>query len=360
MFKLANQVLDAYDDVEQSQLRKVASERPQTVVMTPSERAALPDHGFALSVITKRASKLNRFPIATADDAWLSDRFFAMNHLRLPKVAAQTAAYHIKSACERYGLPPSEPVKEMAKQAATNVFYEKEGELRLVPTHVTVDLSKFAQAQEIGDNYTHAQYVMASPSHVKVAAQYFEDKHEKMPLEVRHKYAAAVQRRAQELGMPPAQGMVGKYASDSYSGQVDMHVRGRLSLLETASPEIRGGYEKLAAAKKQLSPSDFASALHGMDKQANLTRYYGGALTDPYLATFGKEPDRYAAWRYKTASTTMQSSDLQKLAIAGYAKIANHFGSHIADEFRKHPIEIFDSLPNDAKEILAGIAAGHI
>lgn len=360
MFKVANQVVDAYDDVAQIQLRKVAAERPETYMMTPSEKAALPDSAFALSVITKKASKLNKFPVRTADDAWLSNRFFEMNRFNLPKEAAATAAHFIKKACLKHGIAPSAAVCEMAKEASSNVYFEPENALHLVPMRQEVDLSKFAAVQDIANNYTHAQYVMKSPAHVKVASQYFEDKHLKMPLELRHKYAAAIQTRAHELGMQPEKGMVSKYASDHYSGQVDGHVRSRLSLLETASSETRGGYEKLAAAKTQLTPSEFAQTLHGLDKAASLTRYYGGALQDPYLATFGREPDRYAGWRFKGAQALIQADDLQKLAIGGYKKVAMHFGSHMADEFKKHPVEIFDSLPNDAKEIMAGIAAGTI
>jgi len=360
MLKIANQVVDAYDDVGHEQLRKLAAERPDCYLRTADECAVLPDHAFALSVITKKASKLNKFPIATADDTWLSSRFFDMNYPRLPKEAAEKAAFFIKKACARFALKPTEAVEAMAKEAASNVYFEADNALKPATVHREVDLSKFAEAQKIGDNYTHAQYVMATPSHVKVAAQYFDDMHGKMPLEVRHKYATAIQTRAHELGMPVQGGVVGKYASDHYSGQVDGHLRSRVSLLHDGNTEARGAYEKLGMAKKAMAPREFAQALHGIDKMANLSRYYGGILQDPYLATFGQEPDRYAGWRHKTASSMLEMDDLQKLAIGAHKKIATYFGSHMADEFKKHPVEIFESLPMDAKQLMVQIAEGNL
>lgn len=360
MLKLANQVLDAYDDTGYDQLRKVAAARPQTHFRSPAELAQLHDSDFALHIITKKASKLSKFPVATKDDAWLSDTFFAMNHERLPKLAAEKAAFFIKKACDRHGLTPSKPVLVMAKEAASNVFFEGDGELKAVAYEPQVDLSKFAAAEDIGNNYTAAQFVMKTPAHVKVAGQYFADMHEKMPRDVRHKYAAAIQRRAHELGMPAQGGTVAKYASDHYSGMVDAHVRSRVAMLDGINKEAQDNYERLSAAKTRISPSAFAQALHGLDKQAGLSRHYGSALEDPYIATFGKEPDPYATWRYKSASANLGIDDLQRLAVGAYPKIKENFGMHVADEFKKHPMEIFESLPNDAKAIIGEIAAGNL
>ncbi|MGH7194142.1 MAG: hypothetical protein ACREJM_11535, partial [Candidatus Saccharimonadales bacterium] len=68
MLKLANQIIDAYDDVALDGLKKLAQLKPDLYFMTPEERGALPDSAFALSLITKKASKLNKFPINSADN----------------------------------------------------------------------------------------------------------------------------------------------------------------------------------------------------------------------------------------------------------------------------------------------------
>ena len=357
MLKLANQMLDAYDDVEKKELRKLAGLRPSCNYMSAEERSALRDGDFALSVITKKASKLNKFPVNTADNAWLSNHYFDVNSYKLPKEAAAIAAHHIKVACDRFKLEPTASVKSMAKTASSNLYYEG-GDLPQMQKREEVDLSKFASVKDISDNYTHAQYVMKTSAHVKVASKYFTDNLTKMPVDYRHKYASAIQRRARELGMPAEGGEVVKYASDHYSGQLEAHLRARASLVEFKGGDLSETLSKLAAAKKEFTPPQFAQALHAFDKKAGLVQYYGGHIQNPYNATFAAEPDPYAGMRFKTAGASLSMDELKKLAMEKYARIKEYFGSHMADGFKSDPGSIFDSLPLDAKEIMVGIANG--
>jgi hypothetical protein len=359
MLKLANQVIDAYDDVEREGLKKLAALGPSIHYMTPEERGALRDGDFALSLITKKASKLNKFAIDSHDNTWLSNHYFDMNCHKLPETAAKLAAANIKTACARHGIAPMPAVvifAGMHKEAgAGNTFCEGADTKLAKANIVQVDLTKLANVHQMGENYTHAQYAMRTPAAVKIASKYFDDNHKEMQVEARHKYAAAIQRRAHELGMPAEKSMVGKYASDHYSGLVDAHVRARLSLLdESTNKEI---LSKIASMRSELSPTDFARALYGFDKKAGLSRYYGSHLTDPFQATFAAEPDQ-KPWRVKVGSASMGRDDLKMLANEKYAKIKDYFGSSVADEFRKDPQSIFESLPMDSKEVLAGIFNG--
>jgi len=359
MLKLANQVIDAYDDISREGLAKLAKIGPDINLMSHAERADLKDHDFALSMITKKASKLNKFPIDSMDNTWLSNEYFEMNHDRLPKTAAVVAASNIKTACERFGVKPRASVVSMSKTAATtNIYYESSTErLTKTASAEVVSLEKIAAVRDIGDNYTYAQFAMPTPSHVKVACKYFEDKLDKIPVDYRHKYAAAIQQRSKELGMGVQGGSVIKYASDHYSGMVDSHLKSRETLVETA-PEHKEYLQKLAGAKKELTPAQFAQALHGFDKKAGLTRHYGGYLTNPFEATFAGAPDQYEGYRTKVGSASMDSDAIRRLATEKYAQIKNYFGHSLADELRRDPVPIFDSLPMDAKEILGGIANG--
>jgi len=358
MIKIANQILDAYDDVSKEGLKKLASIRPGCNMISAEEKSALKDHQFALTVITKSASKLNKYPICDADSTWLSSGFFEMNHHKLPMEAAEIAASHLKVACEKFKITPGVAVSSLAKTASDNVYFEKDGALKRVNACVKCDLTKIAQVEEIGNNYTSAQYAMPAPNHVKIAGDYFEKNASKMPLEVRHKYAAAIQRRGHELGMAPLKGLISKYASDHYSPMVDAHIRSRASLLE-GRPDLKSTVEKIGAAKKNYSPSQFAQLLHGFDKQAGLSRYYGSHLQDPYTATFASQPDPNAGFRYKNAGVSdVTADDLHKVVNAKYAQIKDYFGPHLADEMKKDPVTIFESLPRDAKEVIAGIIEG--
>jgi hypothetical protein len=358
MLKFANQIIDAYDDVTKETLTKIAQVNPDCNMLTPEERTALKDHQFAVSVITKTAGKLNKFPIDSKDSTWLSMEYFNSNYHKMPYEATKLAAWHIKKACIKFDLKPSLNVDSfaaMTKNASSNVYYERDNDVKASEVVVKPDLSKLAQVEAIGDNYTVAQHAMPSPSHVKLAMVYLEKNADKIPIDLRHKYAAAIQRRSHELGMGAQKGYVAKYASDHYSPMVDAHIKARASLLE-GKPELKATVEKLGSAKGSCSPSQFAQMLHSFDKEAGLSGYYGAHLTDPFQATFASEPGR--EFMAKVASHTITGDVLQQVVNTKYAQIKDYFGSHVADELRKYPNEIFSSLPMDAKEIIVGLAEG--
>lgn len=369
MQKLANQVIDAYDDLFGEHLKKFGHENPGANLLTPEEKARLDDDAYALCCITKEGSKLNKFPLCDKDNVWVSNKMFPLTCHKLAASAAGKAAYFIKKACESCGIEPEPLVKEWAltgdhfpaSKLATNVWIENpRGEATIktaAPTRLVMD--DFAEVDRICGNYTHAQQVFATPTHVKVAEKYFEEKHGKMPLETRHKYAAAIQIRARELGMPAIGGTIAKYASDHYSAHLDGHLASRRRLLD-GREDLVGELNKLASAKQRFTPYQFAQVLNGFDKKAGLNRYYGGYLQNPFESTFAAEPDPQAGyrWQSKTGSRALTAEEIRMVVNDQEPKIAEYFGKSIADEMKKDPVVIFESLPDDAKAIIANIKDG--
>jgi len=352
MYKIANQVIDAYDDIHWNYLEKIAKERPETNVMTPDELAKVADEDFAVCFLTKEAQKLRKLPVDCHDNVWLSNRYYEETHHKMAADAARTAAYFIKKACERFNIEPSASVVKLAADASpeNNLVFHLDT-VSPVESVREINLQKFAEVEKIADNYVHAQYVFATPAHVKVACEYFDKKHDKMPLEVRHKYAAAIQLRARELGMPAQTGTVAKYAADSYGADLDAHLSSRRRLLE-GSPNY-DELAKLASTRKQYTPSQFAQILHGFDKKAGLTQYYGGYITNPYESTFSNQPDVDQGYRWmdKKGSARLTEEEIRRVVKDHNPKIAEYFGKQTAMEMMKDPISIFQSLPDDAKEI---------
>ena len=357
--RISNQILDAYDDIYKEELVKIAKMAPDIYMRGGDELAGLADQDFALTVITKEAQKLNKFPLKTADDVWLSNAYFHKTAHRLPKEAAEIAAYHIKKACLKNRIKPTQKVAAMSKEASSNVYYEKEEGVRPTVRTKVAHMNELSEAEKIASNYTFAQYAFSTPNHVHMGVKYFEKFASKMPLDIRHGYAEALQQRACELGMERFRGTVGKYAGDRYSSMIGAHIRGRASLLDGKDPKLAATLNKLASSKSQFPPAEFAQALHSFDKHAGLTKYYGSHLTDPYQATFASEPG--GSFTIKTASgASLNQDQLKSLAVAKYSKIKEYFGQSVADEFKKDPSPIFESLPMDAKEILVGIADGTV
>lgn len=355
MYKLANQVLDAYDDTSKVILRKVAAKNGNINMISDDERSLLSDDDFALTVITKKACKLNKFPIESHDSTWLSNEFFQETHNNLPWEAQHVAAHSIKLACERFGIKPTPAVEGLAKEASSNLFFE--GDVATKNTKVEEeDMGKYAQVQKICDNETFAQYTFGTTDNVKTGCEYFKTYSDKMPLELRHKYAAAIQRRAGDLGMTITDPAIRKYASSSYNAHLDAHLASRKDLLQIKEPMYTEGLNKLAAMRNQITPSEFAQVLHGFDKRAGLDKYYGGYLTNPYEATFASIVNPELV---KVGSANSMTPDaLKKMFIDKYSKVKEYFGSSIADSLKKEGSAAFEALPADAKEIISGIADG--
>ena len=372
MNKFANQMIDAYDDIYCEKLVKLASVRPETYIMTAEEKSRLHDDDYALCFITKEAQKISKFPIDSHDNAWLSNQYFPDTYHKLTKAAAVTAAQNIKKACAHFGIAPMAEVEKVAslveREVTHNVSYEGDREdvswlldLRGHEKTAAEVMQPFADVEKIGDNYTHAQYILPTQAHVKLAAKFFDEKHEKIPLTQRAKYACAVQRRARELGMTKVGGAVEKYAGDNYGAHLDGHLASRRAMLD-GRPELVGELNKLAAAKKEFTPQQFAQVLHGFDKKAGLSQYYGGYLANPFMATFAGLPDEGSSvrWMDKKGSRSLSTEEVRKLVNDSNTKIAEYFGSAMASELKKDPVSIFESLPNDAKEVLANIHDGLI
>lgn len=357
MYKVANQVLDFQDDLDKSILKKIASKNPNINVLSDEERANLDDTDFALSVITKKASKINKFPIDSADSAWLSNEYFNETHLNLPLEAAQVAAYNIKTACERFKVEPSPAVVALSKEASSNVYVEKDIVSQNIKTASENGLEKFAQVKKICENYTHAQYVFNTPESIKTACEYFKEYSKQMNVHDRHKYAAQMQKRAGELGVTITEKEVTKYASNAYSAHLDSHISSRKELLAVKDPIYTESLMKLSSARNAITPMEFAGALATFDKNAGIDRYYGAYLTDPYISTFAAMANPNLV---KLGSSRIAPEAMKGLFTEKYAKVKQYFGSSIADQLKKEGSAAFDSLPNDAKEILAGIADGSI
>jgi len=377
MEKIANQIIDIYDDPYGAYIEKLAAERPETEIMTPQEKAQIADDDYALAYITKEAQQLNKFPVDTHDNTWLSNKMFGHTFHKLGHEAAQVAAHFIKQACDLHGIKPCQEVEKAAAAADTpknNIYVEQqvktasftreegywpelfEGDYEKVASE---DSKSLADIQGIANNYTQAQYAMPTPESVKTAAAYFEKVAGKIyDPELKHKYAAAIQLRANELGMEPVKGEVIKYASSAYNALLDGHISMRKTFLE-ARPELKDELSKIASARKSMNPYQFAQVLNGFDKKAGLSQYYGAHIANPFEATFGEPPVQdQVLWTDKTASRKLTEEEIRKVVKDSNPKLAEYFGKAVAEEMKKDPVTIFNSLPSDSKEIIANIYDG--
>ena len=141
----------------------------------------LDDLDFALSYITKTASKVNEFPINNSLNTRVSSLYFDKKANAFPESALDIAALHISKACDKFGIETSEAIKLAAGRCPsyiiTNIYVETNEE-PMVSKRIKVastEQSKYyyALVKEAGDGKVNAQYAMPDASYVKTASDYF-------------------------------------------------------------------------------------------------------------------------------------------------------------------------------------------
>lgn len=176
MLKIANQILDLSDDVDYTVLKKFAKKNVNIKLASAEDISNIDDCDFAISVITKKANKLNKYPINNFDNTWLSNEYFEHTSHNLPVDAIKVAATMIKSACEKYKINPCPSVVKFASDVKDNLYFEQT--VTKQASIVEADFSKFAKVVDVSDNETYATYVMPDSENVKIACEYLKT-HEK-------------------------------------------------------------------------------------------------------------------------------------------------------------------------------------
>ncbi len=377
---IAAAVLDFYDDSKHELMRKIAMPQSmgstQLTQLTPEQHERLSDGDFGLVVLTKRAAVLRKFPVNDPGNAWLSAQFFQNTHEKLAWPARFIAAKFIKTACDAYCVPSSPMVKKYAGmvrdgEADSNTFVEgseskwmlqRLGQLELmnkqanaaeITAMTEAPNEHFALVMRTDDGTIIRKYAMPDVHHVKLAAAYFDKYAMDLPPEYRHRFAVAVQGRADELGVDVSQSeKLEKWASTGWNQHVHAHLEQRKSLLPRNEP-ARRALDKLAAALGETTPEDAAMALQALDQATGLAKYYDRGLSDPFASTMGKVG---SAWSDEVDDHTLTEADLRK--VASSAKLASYLGAAFAQQFKDHPVEVFESLPSPDKILIKQIATG--
>lgn len=196
-----------------------------------------------------------------------------------------------------------------------------------------------------------SRYPLDSYSDVKAAVSYFDDNHHMMTGSDRHEFAVKTAARADELGIETGE-LLSRYGSTEYSPDLEAHIASR----KAAAENFKEAYNVLLEKRAEVEPEAFVELLKQVDEAAGLNWYYDGAVTDPYLATFGgKEKSANAGWQWDGD----ERLTADKLAgLSNSEEFKNSFSSDITTEFAKDPIAIFDSMPAPTKAIMARLAIG--
>jgi len=403
--KTAGLVLDFYDDG--GEILKHRCPTPESLpeavktahFLSPEERDVLRDEAFAL-ILHNDGAQLRKFACVDEGNTVLSTLYFMETADRLPKEAVKVAAANLVAFNEEFGLPSPAFLKEasggvecqesvkknpMARKRdsknqpyvgdeadwaqRTNLISVRGGadSGRVIPTanqmktagvsHVEnlVDVSalepeirlknKTASRHALRDGYSLDSY-----SDVLQAIDYFQWNHANFEPKDRHEYAVKTASRADELGIELPE-IMERYGSTAYAPDVEAHLANRRSM----APDFRQVWDDLQEKRAMIEPAKFAELLEEADRLYGLDYEWGGAVFDPYYATFGgRGPTEKVAWAYEGHDGTKITE--QELRAIPKTEIEKNFQTDFAQAFSLDPVTIFDSMPADTKQVIARMA----
>jgi hypothetical protein len=221
------------------------------------------------------------------------------------------------------------------------------------------DPSKYTETKQDGPNpwqnyLGDNKYPVDGYDQVKTASAYFDDNWKQFHPRDRHYYCVKLASRMSELGMSVPKD-IERYGSEKYACDVEAMVSYRRKFLHE---EFQPMVDLLLEKRSQVSPFAFAEALSELDEQTGLKYQWDGDIPDPWYSTFGPSKEKVAGadWRYEDNGVHICEGDLNNLATNGTELVSKAFGESMANEFRKKPKAVFDSLPKPNKLILARMA----
>ena len=293
------------------------------------------DDQYAL--IVKQGSNIHRhYPTDSLSNTMDSINTFFGDMPSLSEQEISTAGYFLKQAALLYGVSVGDgefiPLRDFEKRASTNVvqIFEKQA-----------SPARECTTYALGDRYP-----IDNASLVKQASAYFDEHCLRFGESDRRLFAKNVMKQANALEVPVGES-IQKYASNSFSHDLDFHLRKRARM---AGPEGKESYEKLEMLAKKASVDDCMVILRKLDEKYNLTPFYNSSIPDPSTTILEKSAvDMGGGMSWDIDGVTYTEQDVKK-ALAHPDVIAT-YGSSLVSMLRE-PTQ-FDELPvNDKKMIL--------
>lgn len=416
--KTAGLVLDFYDDRGGEILKEAfptPDALPESVkaahILSPAERGVLRDEAFAL-ILHSDDGELRKFACVDEGNTLLSTLYFLQNAAKLPAEAIKTAAVNLIEFNKEFelpiplelilaaetGMPTVEKTADSSDAAekrwstgekvAANALARKRDSKqqpfvgdeadwaqrtnlisvrggadsgRVIPTanqmktaSRVVDVSAaeprpFLKSKAASKTALAGRYSLDSYLDVQRAVAYFDENWSSFTPAQRHEFAVKTAARADELGIKVSE-VLDRYGSTEYAPDIEAHLANRRAV----DPAHREIWDDLQEKVAMVEPEQFAQLLTEADELFNLDVHWGGAVADPYYATFGGRGHEKVAWAHETSDGS--KIDEAALRAIPRSEIEKNFASDFAEAFAANPTVIFDSMPADTKQVLARMA----
>jgi len=203
------------------------------------------------------------------------------------------------------------------------------------------------------------RYPLDDYGEVKMASAYFDKYYEQFSPEERRTYALNMVKRAEEMAIEVSP-VAAKYAGQEHCSpdehQLAMDLR-KIALQHT-QPGADALLDALSEKRASLSPDFFCSVLAEFDAMTGINRLYGQGIPDPFYSTYGvKQASEAGSDLMGVGNELVPFEDMKALAIRARPRLVEVFGEDFANEFRKDPRAIYNSMPLNEKKILVRMAA---
>lgn len=211
----------------------------------------------------------------------------------------------------------------------------------------------FGVTIKTAEGKTISRFPMNTPELVKQAQEYWWDYHDRLAPKYRRELACGIVKNASRHGMYLNDARISAYAGEDYARGLEGNVMARTA--ELKGDQIKEGTRTLQSLLKmasQISPMKFAEILETFDKKAGLNRAWGKTIKDPYLSTFEHGVIKQAQWTYRLGHDSINEEQLRRFMANHADSLHGYVDQHIVSELKLYPVEIFDSLPRPAKEVI--------
>lgn len=357
-----SQIIDQYDDVDRHILSQLLDGDANLQKMASSVTASkdprrIPDHRWAV-VMTKEGHVSRKYPLNNGENTVLSAMYFMKTSQKLPKTARAMAAKSIKEAMESYGLEVPEVMSSLARPMRgvegnrVDVTHDKVAEITL-PAQRPSSLNDYALVKE-GSGY----YPISNYGEMLDAVEYFREFERDFDPIDRREFCTKLASRIPEAHTLPERML--DYASPHKSLDSIGHGLTERSAYLTHDHPMQAVLQKVASIMNDASGEDLVRILYNLDKKAGLDRYWDikNGIDNPVRTVFRhvKQAEK-VLWDGKNDRLT--ETQLKSYCGTSNARstLKNMLGSSGSDEFIKNPVEVYKSLPDDLKEMIARLAS---
>lgn len=341
-------VIDIYDDAEGTHLLDgtlLEKYGGALDVAVPENLSGLADRDFALIVMTKTGEKHRKYPMHEPNSLAVSLHYFEKCGEALPQKARTIAASNLYRSHLRFGVEPPDAIRKLASSDVVGPYFDvtmdREDNKVFMKPRVS---AKYAFTRKLDDGREIDMFPIADRDETEASLLAFRKHATELPPRDRWTVAVKLAKRARELNLHDE--FVEKLAEFTPNPAFSAHVAARREVCRTDEDRnTLNQFEKVAGA---LPPLTRGAMLEEFDRRAGMAYHWDRRLVNPWDSCF----------IVKTAATkigdkTITKQALDKLLESG--KLGSLFKASMIKEFKKSPMEVFESLPTPTKQTIAGM-----